>query len=79
MASFNISIQNMICAGCVGRVERTLNALGDTQAIVNLATHSARVETSITPKEFQQALQAAGYPAKIDKVMIQIADIQVRV
>ena len=76
MTSFNISIQNMTCAGCAGRAERALNALDDTQAVVNLATHSARVDTSITPKEFQQALQAAGYPAKIDKVMIQIADIQ---
>ena len=76
MTSFNISIQNMTCAGCAGRAERALTALGDTQAIVNLATHSARVDTSFTPKEFQQALQAAGYPAKIDKVMIQIEDIQ---
>ena len=77
MTSFNISIQNMTCAGCAGRAERALNALGDTQAIVNLATHSARVDTSMTPKEFQQALEAAGYPAKTDKVMVQIADIQV--
>lgn len=76
MTSFNISIQNMTCAGCTGRAERALNALDDTQAVVNLATHSARVDTTITPKEFQQVLQAAGYPAKIDKVMIQIADIQ---
>ncbi|NCZ66758.1 MAG: heavy metal translocating P-type ATPase, partial [Rhodobacteraceae bacterium] len=66
----------MTCAGCAGRAERALTALGDTQAVVNLATHSARVDTSISPKEFQQALQAAGYPAKIDKVMLQIADIQ---
>ena len=76
MTSFNISIQNMTCAGCAGRAERALNALGDTQAIVNLATHSARVDTSITPKEFQLALRATGYPAKIDKVIIQIVDIQ---
>ncbi|NCW05470.1 MAG: heavy metal translocating P-type ATPase, partial [Rhodobacteraceae bacterium] len=66
----------MTCAGCAGRAERALTALGDTQAVVSLATHSARVDTSISPKEFQQALQAAGYPAKIDKVMLQIADIQ---
>lgn len=76
MTSFNISIQNMTCAGCAGRAERALNALGDTQAIVNLATHSARVDTVLAPKEFQQALQAAGYPAKLDKVVIRIADIQ---
>jgi Cu+-exporting ATPase len=76
MTSFNISIQNMTCAGCAGRAERALNALGDTQSIVNLATHSARVDTSISPRELQQALQAVGYPARIDKVMIQIADIQ---
>ena len=42
MTSFNISIQNMTCAGCAGRAERALTALGDTLAIVNLATHSAR-------------------------------------
>ena len=36
MTSFNISIQNMTCAGCAGRAERALNALGDTQAIVIL-------------------------------------------
>ena len=30
----------------------------------------------MAPKAFQQALQAAGYPAKIEKVIIQIADIQ---
>ena len=76
MTSFNISIQNMTCAGCAGRVERALNALGDTHSIVNLATHSASVDTSISPRELQQALQDVGYPARIDKVMIQIADIQ---
>ena len=76
MTSFNISIQNMTCAGCAGRAERALNALSDTQAVVNLATHSARVDTALAPKAFQLTLQAAGYPAKIDKVMIQIAEIQ---
>jgi len=76
MAWFNISIQNMTCAGCAGRAERALNALADTQAVVNLATHSARVETNVTPKEVQRALQAAGYPAKIEKVIIHISDIQ---
>ena len=76
MTSFNISIQNMTCAGCAGRAERALNALVDTQAVVNLATHSARVDTTLAPKDFQRALQGAGYPAKIDKVIIQIANIQ---
>jgi len=66
----------MTCAGCAGRAERALNALSDTQAVVNLATHSARVDTALAPKAFQLTLQAAGYPAKIDKVMIQIAEIQ---
>jgi Cu+-exporting ATPase len=76
MTTFNISIQNMTCAGCAGRAERALNALVNTQASVNLATHSARVDTTLAPKEFQHALQTAGYPAKIDKVIIQIEDIQ---
>ena len=79
MTSFNISIQNMTCAGCAGcagRAERALNSLVDKQAVVNLATHSARVDTTLAPKDFQSALQGAGYPAKIDKVIIQIANIQ---
>ena len=66
----------MTCAGCAGRAERALNALANTQAVVNLATHSAWVETTMASKELQHALQAAGYPAKIDKVIIQVADIQ---
>ena len=76
MNSFNISIQNMTCAGCAGRAERALNSLSNTQAVVNLATHSARVETLSAPRDFQTVLRAAGYTAKTEKITIHISDIQ---
>ena len=74
MTSFNISIQNMTCAGCAGRAERALNALVDTQPlwilprIPRVWTHQLHPRVS--------AVAGRGYPAKIDKVIIQIADIQ---
>ena len=79
MTSFNISIQNMTCAGCAGRAERALNALVDTRAIVNLATHSARVDTTLAPKDFgitpgNQTLLSASDPAEsADKIQRVLA------
>ena len=41
--SVTLQIEGMTCAGCVSRVERTLNRLDGVDASVNLATESARV------------------------------------
>ena len=64
MTSFNISIQNMTCAGCAGRAERALHRIGRYAGSCESCHAFARVDTSMAPKEFQQALQVVGYPAK---------------
>jgi len=62
----SINIEGMTCASCVGRVERVLAAVpGVDKVSVNLATESARVESS-QPLDFSllaQAVDKAGYYA----------------
>jgi len=62
----SINIEGMTCASCVGRVERVLAAVpGVDKVSVNLATESARVESS-QPVDFAllaQAVDKAGYHA----------------
>ncbi|WP_175048349.1 heavy metal translocating P-type ATPase, partial [Duganella vulcania] len=62
----SINIEGMTCASCVGRVERVLAAVpGVDKVSVNLATESARVESS-QPLDFSllaQAIDKAGYHA----------------
>ncbi|MBV6321051.1 heavy metal translocating P-type ATPase [Duganella violaceipulchra] len=62
----SINIEGMTCASCVGRVERVLAAVpGVDKVSVNLATESARVESS-QPLDFAllaQAVDQAGYHA----------------
>ncbi|RFP11654.1 Cu(2+)-exporting ATPase [Duganella sp. BJB488] len=62
----SINIEGMTCASCVGRVERVLAAVpGVDKVSVNLATESARVESS-QPLDFSllaQAVDKAGYHA----------------
>ncbi|MCE3264048.1 MAG: metal transporter ATPase [Pseudoduganella sp.] len=61
-----VRIEGMSCASCVRRVEKALAAVpGVASAAVNLATETARVESS-APLEFsaiQQAIDKAGYAA----------------
>ncbi|ELX10049.1 copper-exporting P-type ATPase A [Janthinobacterium sp. HH01] len=64
--TLSIKIEGMTCASCVGRVERVLAAVpGVDKVSVNLATESARVESS-TPLDaavLVQAVDKAGYQA----------------
>src|SRR3972149_9545672 len=58
-------VRGVTCAGCVARVERTLNKLpGVIEARVNLASESARVRYSPASAglaEFRKAIGEAGY------------------
>ncbi len=71
----SIQIEGMSCASCVGRVEKTLNAVpGVTEATVNLANETVRLsydERANLP-ELTRALEAAGYPAVVEDVMLDI-------
>ena len=70
-----LSIQNMNCASCVGRVERALVALGGvTDVAVNLATGTVRL--SIAPPaqlpDVLEALDTLGYPARAARVALSV-------
>ncbi|MBZ2189329.1 heavy metal translocating P-type ATPase [Alcanivorax sp. JB21] len=62
----DLDITGMTCGGCVGRVERALNAVpGVTEATVNLATARANVTHSgdATVETLQSAVADVGYGA----------------
>lgn len=64
MATLNLSIENMHCGACVRRVTQTLNALPGTHA-EEVRVGAARVRTEDNPKQIEEALGAAGYPAHV--------------
>ncbi len=64
---FNLGIQGMTCASCVGRVEKALaKVLGVNSVTVNLATEQARIDANVgvTLAALEQAVVAAGYTIK---------------
>jgi Cu+-exporting ATPase len=64
-----LKVDGMTCAGCVGRVQRTLNDLeGVTEAAVNLATGQAYADIGtgvLSPTRLAQAVTDAGYNATV--------------
>lgn len=57
-----LAIQGMVCAGCVGRVERALAATaGVTSATVTLEPGRAVVRGEVDDQSLRQAIAAAGY------------------
>ena len=64
-----ISVSNMSCASCVGRVERALLQVpGVTRADVNLASDTATVtfvEGAVSAHDILTASTQAGYVAKL--------------
>ncbi|MGC8202035.1 heavy metal translocating P-type ATPase [Aliiroseovarius sp. PTFE2010] len=73
----SFDVNGMTCAGCAGRVERALTALpGVDNAAVNLARES--VQVTYAPgaqdaKGLSDALQSAGYPARLGDVTLAIS------
>ncbi len=74
-ADLNFQITGLTCASCVARVQTALSKITGVEAAeVNLATETARVTMSGTaPLALVDALDAAGYPAKVDTVTFDIA------
>ncbi|MSU88485.1 heavy metal translocating P-type ATPase [Rhodobacteraceae bacterium 2CG4] len=73
-----VSIQNMSCASCVGRVERALSALpGVDNVKVNLAaeTAQARIDSDARIPELIEALDRAGYPARTQTVRLNVSSM----
>jgi copper chaperone CopZ len=67
MSTLVLRIDNMHCGSCIRRVTQTLNSLPGTHA-QEVRVGSARIETSASPEQIQQALAAAGYPAFIESI-----------
>ena len=71
-----LSIEGMTCAGCVGRVDRTLAALpGLSDVSVNLANETAQI-TAANREALEQAdaaLRDLGKPARHQMVQLSIA------
>ena len=64
--TIDLSIEAMTCASCVGRVERSLQAVpGVAQATVNLATERASVRGVAAGEALVAAIAKAGYEARI--------------
>jgi Cu+-exporting ATPase len=62
----DLPIVGMTCAGCAGRVERTLNALDGVAASVNFATEKAAVDydpAAVEEQDLAAAVAAVGYQA----------------
>ncbi len=72
--TFELPIEGMTCASCVGRAERALTATpGVRSASVNLATNRARVDMDATALPAAlQALDKAGYPATLDTSRLDV-------
>ncbi|WP_375263316.1 heavy metal translocating P-type ATPase [Palleronia sp.] len=69
------SIEGMSCASCVGRVDRGLSAVpGVREVNVNLASETAQVryEGPATPAGLAEALRETGYPARTQKITLNI-------
>lgn len=73
--SARFEVTGLSCAGCVTRAEKALATVtGVESATVNLATGTAQVvydDTTAVP-QLTEALQTAGYPARIEQTVIAI-------
>lgn len=71
-ASFDLSIEGMTCASCVGRVEKALKTVpGVTAVSVNLATEKAHIDTlsGIAIDTLIAAVHKAGYEARTSSAL----------
>lgn len=64
MATLDLQIEKMHCGACVRRVTQTLNALPHTHA-TSVQVGAASVTTEAATEQLLQALQSAGYPARV--------------
>ncbi|KEJ94448.1 Cu+-exporting ATPase [Pseudosulfitobacter pseudonitzschiae] len=76
--TLQLSLQNMSCASCVGRVERGLTALpGVSNVRVNLANETAQAQIDAPERiaEIATTLDEIGYPARTRSVRLNIASM----
>ncbi|WKE66346.1 heavy metal translocating P-type ATPase [Gallaecimonas kandeliae] len=62
----HLALLGVSCAGCVRSIEKALGTVeGVEKASVNLADRSAHIEGSAEPQAMIEAIQAAGYDARL--------------
>lgn len=64
MATLELQIEKMHCGACVRRVTQALNALPATHAR-SVQVGAASVTTEAPGEQLLQALEQAGYPARV--------------
>ncbi|GGC00646.1 heavy metal translocating P-type ATPase [Cellulomonas carbonis] len=69
VAVLDLAVGGMTCASCVARVEKKIGKLPGAQAVVNLATETARVELTddVPVADVVRAVESAGYTATVLK------------
>ncbi|TGG90685.1 copper-translocating P-type ATPase [Natronospirillum operosum] len=72
--TFSLAVSGMTCGGCVGRVEKALQAVAGTEDVsVNLATGKASFRyPSQDLQPVLQALADAGYPARTERLELAV-------
>lgn len=61
------SVQGMKCGGCIAKATDAVSKLpGFVEVRFDLATKSAVIKGSVEPQAVIQALNGAGYPAKLE-------------
>ena len=76
--SLRLSLQNMSCASCVGRVERGLSALpGVSDVSVNLASETAQAQIDAPGRiaDIVEKLEDLGYPVRTESVRLNVASM----
>ena len=67
-APIHLAVDGMTCAACVSRVEKALGSIAGVKTVsVSLASHSARIEGQASPHALIEAVENAGYDAKLLK------------
>jgi Cu+-exporting ATPase len=64
-----LQIGGMTCASCATRIEKKLNKIDGVTATANFATEKVRVDYvgDISPEQFVEAIEQAGYSAELPK------------
>ncbi len=77
---FQLKIEGMTCASCVGRVEKALRGMeGVASANVNLATETANVDvatSTIAATDLIRVIEKAGYGATLPDIHASVDDSQ---
>ena len=69
IGTIDLAIGGMTCASCVARVEKKLNKVPGAEALVNLATETARVTLTddVDVATLVAAVESAGYTARVTR------------